>query len=49
MVLPLMANAQTNYRSEVWSPDLGDGTYMNPVINADYSDILPPQSAAVLG
>ena len=38
MALPLMANAQTNYRSEVWSPDRGDGTYMNPVINADYSD-----------
>lgn len=26
------------YRSEVWSPDNGDGTYTNPVINADYSD-----------
>lgn len=36
-VLPLMANAQ-NYKSEVWSPDNGDGTYTNPVINADYSD-----------
>ena len=34
--LPLMAQAQ--YRSEVWCPDLGDGTYKNPVINADYSD-----------
>ena len=34
--LPLFAQAQ--YRSEVWSPDLGDGTYKNPVINADYSD-----------
>lgn len=22
----------------VWSPDLGDGTYRNPVIHADYSD-----------
>ena len=33
-----MADAQTNYRSEVWSPDNGDGTYTNPVINADYSD-----------
>lgn len=21
-----------------WSPDLGDGTYLNPIINADYSD-----------
>lgn len=26
------------YCSEVWSPDNGDGTYTNPVINADYSD-----------
>ena len=34
--LPLIANAQ--YRSEVWCPDNGDGTYTNPVINADYSD-----------
>ena len=31
------ANAQ-NYKSQVWSPDNGDGTYTNPVINADYSD-----------
>ena len=37
MVLPLMVSAQT-YQSEVWSPDNGDGTYTNPVINADYSD-----------
>lgn len=33
----LCAQAQ-NYKSEVWSPDNGDGTYTNPVINADYSD-----------
>ncbi len=26
------------YVSQVWSPDLGDGTYKNPVIHADYSD-----------
>ena len=32
----LTASAQ--YKSEVWSPDNGDGTYNNPVINADYSD-----------
>lgn len=31
-----MAMAQS--RSDVWSPDNGDGTYTNPVINADYSD-----------
>ena len=24
--------------SPVWSPDLGDGTYKNPIIHADYSD-----------
>lgn len=36
MALPLTVCAQ--YRSEVWSPDNGDGTYTNPVINADYSD-----------
>ena len=36
VVLPMMASAQ--YRSQVWSPDNGDGTYTNPVINADYSD-----------
>ena len=24
--------------SKVWSPDLGNGQYINPVINADYSD-----------
>ena len=44
--LPLLASAQ--YVSKVWSPDRsaegrlqgknGDGTYTNPVINADYSD-----------
>ena len=34
--MPLLAIAQ--YRSEVWCPDNGDGTYTNPVINADYSD-----------
>lgn len=36
MWLPLLATAQ--YKSQVWSPDNGDGTYTNPVINADYSD-----------
>ncbi|MBR1688692.1 MAG: glycoside hydrolase 43 family protein [Prevotella sp.] len=39
-VVPIWLNAQTvaPYRSAVWSPDNGDGTYTNPVINADYSD-----------
>lgn len=27
-----------NYISKVWSPDLGNGKYKNPIINADYSD-----------
>ena len=26
------------YRSQVWCPDNGDGTYKNPVLYADYSD-----------
>ena len=29
---------QPEYVSAVWNPDLGDGTYKNPVICADYSD-----------
>jgi beta-xylosidase len=36
LAAPLWAQAQ--YKSQVWSPDNGDGTYTNPVINADYSD-----------
>ena len=36
VALPLAVSAQ--YRSQVWCPDNGDGTYTNPVINADYSD-----------
>ena len=35
-IIPVLAHAQ--YRSEVWCPDNGNGTYTNPVINADYSD-----------
>ena len=31
-------SASAQYKSQVWSPDNGDGTYTNPVINADYSD-----------
>lgn len=33
--LPAWSN---NYVSEVWQPDLNNGKYKNPVINADYSD-----------
>ena len=36
MLLPMAVMAQ--YKSQVWCPDNGDGTYTNPVINADYSD-----------
>ena len=36
VALPLVTSAQ--YKSQVWSPDNGNGTYTNPVINADYSD-----------
>ena len=38
LVMTDVAYAQTDYKSEVWSPDNGDRTYTNPVINADYSD-----------
>lgn len=36
LFLPIISVAQ--YKSSVWSPDNGDETYTNPVINADYSD-----------
>jgi beta-xylosidase len=33
------ANAQQkSYKSQVWVADNGDGTYKNPILNADYSD-----------
>lgn len=35
-VVAMTMSAQ--YKSQVWSPDNGDGTFTNPVINADYSD-----------
>lgn len=39
MMLTVQLSAQENqYVSEVWSPDLGNGRYKNPVIYADYSD-----------
>ena len=38
LALLLASSATAQYRSQVWCPDLGDGTYRNPVINADYSD-----------
>ena len=40
LLLTLLAalTVSAQYRSQVWSPDNGDGTFTNPVINADYSD-----------
>ena len=36
---PTTCKAQTKpYVSEVWQADLGDGTFKNPVLYADYSD-----------
>ena len=43
-VAAMTAAAQTGYHSEVWDPDNGNGTYTNPVLNADYSD---PDAIAV--
>lgn len=37
IVQPISAQI-TPYISSVWSPDLGNSTYRNPVIHADYSD-----------
>lgn len=36
--LSASAADDSTYLSKVWQPDRGDGTYRNPVINADYSD-----------
>ncbi len=38
LLMMIPAKAQ-NYVSKVWSPDLGNGKYKNPVIFADYSDL----------
>ena len=37
-LMALTSQAQNAYRSQVCSPDNGNGTYTNPVIDADYSD-----------
>lgn len=37
-LISLNAEAQKPYVSKVWVSDLGNGTYQNPVIDADYSD-----------
>lgn len=38
LLLPFALSSHAQYRSQVWCPDQGDGTYINPVLNADYSD-----------
>lgn len=38
VALSLSVNAQQQELSKVWVADLGNGTYKNPVLNADYSD-----------
>ena len=38
LILAASLNAQQKFVSKVWVADNGDGTYTNPVINADYSD-----------
>ena len=38
LVAFLLCSAAGMAQSQVWCPDNGDGTYTNPVINADYSD-----------
>ncbi|MET4105341.1 glycoside hydrolase 43 family protein [Hymenobacter sp. UYP22] len=37
LLLPLITQAQSSI-SKVWVPDLGNGSYKNPVLYADYSD-----------
>src|SRR6478735_8960744 len=37
-LLSFAAISQSNSISKVWVSDNGNGTYKNPVINADYSD-----------
>ena len=38
LVVFVLCTAADMAQSQVWCPDNGDGTYTNPVINADYSD-----------
>jgi beta-xylosidase len=37
-LLSSQAQSASSYVSKVWVADNGDGTYKNPIINADYSD-----------
>ncbi len=38
ILVPACVVAQAPFVSKVWVADNGDGTYKNPIINADYSD-----------
>lgn len=38
LVVSALLNVNAQYKSQVWCPDNGDGTYTNPVLYADYSD-----------
>ena len=38
ILISASTSAQKNHVSKVWVADNGDGTYKNPIINADYSD-----------
>ena len=38
VIFGVVVRAQTQSVSKVWAPDNGNGTYKNPIINADYSD-----------
>ena len=46
LTLWLVSPMRGQYVSQVWNPDLGNGNYRNPVLNADYSD---PDVCAVDG
>ena len=37
-VSSMLSVAQTAEYQQVWSADQGDGTYVNPIINADFPD-----------
>ena len=36
--VPFLLLALSGHAAEAWVPDLGNGKYQNPVLNADYSD-----------
>lgn len=38
LLLSISVISQAQYKSQVWVSDLGNGTYKNPVLYADYSD-----------